>query len=74
MSYEAKGLAALAHDDLPLQFTQRDFHAVMHSIYGYCESTSKGILSRLKRLGYVETIRRPTGFVVALYAEKRVKK
>ena len=74
MSYEDRGLKALAHDDLPQQFTFRDFHAVIHSIFGYCESTSKGILSRLKKLGYVETIRRPTGFVVAMYAEKRVRK
>ena len=74
MSYEAKGLAALAHDDLPIQFTQRDFHAVIHSIYGYCESTSKGILTQLKHAGYVETIRKPSGFRVALYAEKKVKR
>jgi len=73
MSYEAKGMAALAHDDLPSQFTQRDFHAVIHSMYGYMECTSKGILTQLKLAGYVETIRRPSGFRVALYAERRSK-
>ena len=73
MSYEAKGLAALAHDDLPLQFTQRDFHAVIHAMYQYTECTSKGILTQLKLAGYVETIRKPSGFRVALYAERRSK-
>lgn len=74
MTYEQKGLAALSHEALPDEFTLRHFHAVVHALYGYCECTSKRILSQLKRVGYVETIRRPSGFRVAVYAERRVKR
>jgi len=67
------GLVALSQDDLPDEFTLRQFHAVIFRLYRYCECTSKRILTTLSNGGYIETIIKPTSFRVAVYRERRVK-
>lgn len=73
-TYQEMGLLALIQDDLPDDFTLRQFHAVIFRLYRYCESTSKRILTTLSNGGYIETVIKPTSFRVAVYRERRVKK
>lgn len=73
-TYQEMGLLALSQDDLPSEFTLRQFHFVIFRLYRYCESTSKRIITTLSNGGYVETVIKPTSFRVAVYRERRVKK
>lgn len=69
-----RAMEILESENLPVHFTSAEFHSVAFKLFGYAQTTTRKMLSNLKKTGVIEVFRRKSlSGGLAKYRETRTK-